>query len=65
MSVLPRFFLFFCIFGYFSAMGFQKHYKKRFTRKSDKTIFFYHLFGFWAFLGEGSPKTRQKYRQKN
>jgi hypothetical protein len=53
-------------------MGVQKHYKKRFTKKivsksfyknidkKSKTdffsIFFYHVF--WAFLGEGSSKTR-------
>jgi hypothetical protein len=72
MSVFPRLFLFYRIFGCFSAMGVQKHYKKRFTKKivsksfykkfdqKSKTDFFsiFVLLRFWAFLGEGSSKTR-------
>jgi hypothetical protein len=72
MSVFPRLFLFYRVFGCFSAMAVQKHYKKRFTKeivsksfykKFDKTsktdflsIFFFSRF--WAFLDEGSSKTR-------
>jgi hypothetical protein len=54
-------------------MGVQKHYKKRFTKKNrvekfykkidkkSKTDFFsIFLSRFWAFLGEGSSKTRLK-----
>jgi hypothetical protein len=33
MSGFPRLFLFYRIFGCFSAMGVQKHYKKRFAKK--------------------------------
>jgi len=33
MSVFPRLFLFYRIFGCFSPMGVQKHYKKRFANK--------------------------------
>ena len=33
MSVFPRLFLFYRIFGCFSPMGVQKHYKKRFSNK--------------------------------
>jgi hypothetical protein len=53
-------------------MGVQKHYKKRFTKKivsksfykkidqKSKTDFFsnFCLSRFWAFLDEGSSKTR-------
>jgi hypothetical protein len=74
MSVFPRLFLFYRVFGCFSAMGVQKHYKKRFTKKivsksfykkidqKSKTDFFSDslLSRFWAFLDEGSSKTRQK-----
>jgi hypothetical protein len=73
------FFLFYRVFGCFSAMGVQKHYKKRFTKtivsksfyqkfdQKSKTDFFSILFlsRFWAFLDEGSSKTRQKKYQKN
>jgi hypothetical protein len=74
-------FLFYRISGCFSAMGVQKHYKKRFTQKSCRKAFTKKttkqsqtdfreknsiFFGtFWAFLGEGSSKTRQKYRKKS
>jgi hypothetical protein len=59
-------------------MGVQKHHKKRFTKKivsksfykkfdkKSKTdffsFFFYHVF--WAFLDEGSSKTRLKKKSK-
>jgi hypothetical protein len=39
MSVFPRLFLFYRIFGCFSAMGVQKHYKKRFAKKSLRKCF--------------------------
>jgi hypothetical protein len=59
-------------------MGVQKHYKKRFTKKivsksfykkfdqKSKTDFFsnFILSRFWAFLDEGSSKTRLKKYQK-
>jgi hypothetical protein len=61
VSFSSTFFLFYRVFGCFSAMGVQKHYKKRFTKKivsksfykkfdqKSKTdffsIFFYHVFG--------------------
>jgi hypothetical protein len=32
MSVFPRHFLFYRVFGFFSAMGVQKHYKNRFEK---------------------------------
>jgi hypothetical protein len=38
MSVCPRFFSFYHVFGCFSAMGVQKHHKKRFTKKSKKVL---------------------------
>jgi hypothetical protein len=72
-------FLFYRVFGCFSAMGVQKHYKKRFTKKivsksfykrfdkkSQTDFFSIFLSRFWAFLGEGSSKTRflEKYRKK-
>jgi hypothetical protein len=71
MSVSPCFFcLFYPIFGCFSAMGFQKHYPKRFTKKvvSKKsktdcsTVFV--LPRFWAFLGEGLDGTKSGLRQR-
>jgi hypothetical protein len=60
-------------------MGVQKHYKKRFAKKivsksfykkidqKSKTDFFsFFLSRWWAFLGEGSSKTRlKKYRKIN
>jgi hypothetical protein len=78
-SVFPRLFLFYRVFGCFSAMGVQKHYKKRFTKKivsqsfykkfdqKSKTDFFskFILSRFWAFLDEGSSKTRPKKDRKN
>jgi hypothetical protein len=36
VSFSPTFFLFYRVLGCFSAMGVQKHYKKRFTNKSTK-----------------------------
>jgi hypothetical protein len=64
--------MFYLVFGCFSAMGVQKHYKKRFAKKivsksfykkfdqKSKTDFFsnFVLSRFWAFLDEGSSKTR-------
>jgi hypothetical protein len=72
MSVFPRLPLFYRVFGCFLAMGVQKHYKKRFTKKiasksflkkidhKSKTDFFSNLLlsRFWAFFGDGSSKTR-------
>jgi hypothetical protein len=70
--------LFYRFFGCFPAMGVQKHYKKRFTKKivsksfykkfdqKSKTDFFskFVFSRFWAFLDEGSSKTRlKKYRK--
>jgi hypothetical protein len=67
MSVFPRLLLFYRIFGCFSAMGVQKHYKKRFAKKivsksfnkkfdqKSKTDFFsifvYHVFGCFSVRG--------------
>jgi hypothetical protein len=58
-------------FRVFSAMKVQKHYKKRFTKnrvekflqkfrpKVQNRLFLDFLLSrFWAFLGEGSSKTR-------
>ena len=57
------------VFGCFSAMGVQKHYKKHFTKKSTKNPkpFFldFVLSRFWALLGEGSSKTPLKSIEKN
>jgi hypothetical protein len=62
MSVFPRLFLFYRIFGCFFATGVQKHYKKRFAKKivsksfykkidqKSKTDFFLD-FCFITFLG--------------
>jgi hypothetical protein len=74
MSLFPRLFLFKCVFGWFSAMGVQKHYKKRFAKqivskklykKFDQKskndfcrFYFYHLSRFCVCFGEGSSKTR-------
>jgi hypothetical protein len=79
MSVFPRLFLFYRVFGCFSAMEVQKHYKKRFTKKivskslykkfdqKSETDFFtnFLLSRFWAFLDEGRSKTRPKKYRKN
>ena len=67
MSVFPRLFLFYRIFGCFSAMGVQKHHKKRFTKKIVSkslykkidqksqtvffSIFFYRVFGRFSVRG--------------
>jgi hypothetical protein len=75
MSGFPRFFLFYRVSGRFSAMGVQKHYKKRFAKKivsksfnknSTKntkpiffSIFFYHVFG------RSSMRGVQKHDKKN
>ena len=72
ISVFPLLFLFYRVFRCFLAMGVQKHYKKRFTKKSCRKVFtkkstkksqtdclsIFCLSHFWAFLGEGSSKTR-------
>ena len=73
MSVFPRLFLFYRVFRCFLAMGVQKHYKKRltkkscrklFTKKSTKksqtdffSIFFYHVFGRFLVWGVKKPHT--------
>jgi hypothetical protein len=68
MSVFPRLFLFYRVFGCFLAMGVQKHYEARLTKKIVSKSFnkkfdqkpqtdFFSIFlksRFWAFLGEGS-----------
>ena len=75
MSVFPRLFLFYRIFGCFSAMGVQKHYKKHFAKQivsksfykkfdqKSKTDFFsnffYHVFGRFSMRGV------QKHDKKN
>jgi hypothetical protein len=67
MSVFPRLFWFYRVFGCFLAMGVQKHYKKRltkkivsksFNKKFDQksqtdffSIFFYHVFGRFSVRG--------------
>jgi hypothetical protein len=72
MSVFPRLFLFYRVFGCFSAIGVQKQHKKRFTKKIVSKSFLqkirpkiqnrffldFVLSRFWAFLDEGSSKTR-------
>jgi hypothetical protein len=79
MSVSPRLFLFYSVFGCFLAMGVQKHNKKRFYKKNrvekllkknstknpKPTFSRFVLSRFWAFLDEGSSKTRlkKKYRK--
>jgi hypothetical protein len=66
----PSIFLFYRVFGFFEAMGVQKHYEKRFTKnrvetflqknpQKSKTDFlsigsFYHVFG--RFSAEGVQK---------
>jgi hypothetical protein len=79
MSVFPRLFLFYRVFGCFSAMGVQKHYKKTFCKKNhvekflqkirpkiqNRLILEKKLSRFWAFLDEGSSKTRLKKYRKN
>jgi hypothetical protein len=39
MSVSPRLFLFYRVFGCFSAMGVQKHYKKRYQKNRVEKFF--------------------------
>jgi hypothetical protein len=67
MSVFPRFFGFIAFFGCFSAVGVQKHYKKRvektavpksFNKKIDQksktdffSICFYHVLGRFSVRG--------------
>jgi hypothetical protein len=51
MSVFPRLFWFYRVFGCFSAMGVQKHYKKRFTKKIEKKS----VLDFWSLEETGSP----------
>ena len=79
MSVFPRLLLFYRVFGCFSAMGVQKHYKKRFTKKSCRKVFtnkstkqsqtdffsilFYHVFG--RFSVRGVQKHDKKISGKN
>jgi hypothetical protein len=47
--------------AWFSAMGVQKHYKKRFANKSRRKVLF-----FWSFLGEGTFKHhKQLSEEKN
>jgi hypothetical protein len=71
-------FSFYRVFGFFSAMGVQKHYKKRFAKIVSKSFYkkpqikkskpiFSRFFSsrFWAFLGEGSSKSPQKISKKN
>jgi hypothetical protein len=70
MSVFPRLF-FYRVFGCFSAIGVQKHYQKRFTKKilskrfykkidqNSKTIFLSILF-----LGRFSVRGVQKHDKK-
>jgi hypothetical protein len=43
MSGFPRLFLFYRVFGRFLAMGVQKHYKKRFTKKIVSKSFYKKL----------------------
>jgi hypothetical protein len=76
MSVSPRLFLFYCVFGCFSAMGVQKHNKKRFTKKivsksfhkkfdqKSKTDFFSicfnHVLGRFSVRARGAQKHDKK-----
>jgi hypothetical protein len=66
VSFSSIFFLFYRVFRCFLAMGVQKHYKKRLTKKScrqkipNRFFLDFLLSRFWAFLGEGSSKTRLK-----
>jgi hypothetical protein len=61
---------FYRVFGWFSAMGVQKRYKKLFAEKSSRKVFtkksttdfFYHVLG--RFSVRGVPKHDKKYRQK-
>jgi hypothetical protein len=66
--------LFYRGFGCFSAMGVQKHYKKRFAKEIVSKSFYkkfaqkiqnrffldFFLLRSWAFLGEGIQKTPSK-----
>jgi hypothetical protein len=79
MSVFPRLFLFYRVFGCFSATGVQKHYKKRFGKKSCRNVFtekkidqksktyfsrfFSHVF--WRFLLRGEKNTTIFFRKQN
>ena len=70
ISVFPQLFLFYRVFRCFLAMGVQKHYKKRFSKKSTKksktdffSIFFYHVFG--RFSVRGVQKHDKKVSEKN
>jgi hypothetical protein len=79
MSVFPRLFLFYRVFGCFSATGVQKHYKKRLTKKivsksfykkidqKSKTDFFSNFFNhvFGRFSMRGVQKHDEKISQKN
>jgi hypothetical protein len=66
--------MFYRVFGCFSAMGVQKHHKKRFTEKNrvEKFLqknrpkqffldFFYHVF--WRFTVRGVHKHDKKYQK--
>jgi hypothetical protein len=64
MSVFYRFFLFYRVFGCFSAMGVRRHFKK-FDQKSKTdflTIFFNHVFGRFSVRGVQVQKHDKKYR---
>ena len=79
MSVFPRLFWFYRVIRCFLAMGVQKHYKKRFTKKSCRKVFtnkstkqsqtdffsilFYHVFG--RFSVRGVQKHDKKISGKN
>jgi hypothetical protein len=65
MSVFPRFFLFYRVFGCFSAMGVQKHYKNttKSSTKNPKTDFFSVLFS--HVFGRFSMRGVQKHDLKN
>jgi hypothetical protein len=54
MSVFPRLFWFHRVFGCFSAMGVQKHYKKRFAKKIVSKSFYKKFDNFVLF----NKKTR-------
>jgi hypothetical protein len=66
ISVFPRLFGFYRVFRCFLATGVQKHYKKRFGKKSCRKVFqkidqkiqnrcfldfFYHIFGRFSVRG--------------
>jgi hypothetical protein len=75
---ISTFFVCYRVFRCFSAMGVQKHNKKRFTKKSCGKYFTkkseknpkpivsrLFLSRFWAFLGEGVKQQDKKYRKKS